>query len=292
MRDPGSAAAFSPWAWSVSTPSSSASSASARPRIGKFAFISFASSQEYSQYRPRPGADAFFVGADEPRLHRAARHARAASLRVAAHEYAHVLIHSGGWTLPEWIAEGIGDVVSTVQIRERDDAASAAICRTAISSAPATAGGCLCRNSSPSPLKRPRPHARTARTMFYAQSWALADLADAVTRVSRGVSRLCSPPSLPACRRSAPCTPTYRHAAGLRSSATSVPVSLAELRCRFPCPRSPSTAPDVPYRKIVTPFDARADAGRPPSGQWRARPCAESAFRELAAEQPASARRS
>ena len=40
-------------------------------------------------------------------------------VKTIAHEYAHVLIHNGGWTLPEWIAEGIGDVVSTLRIGDR-----------------------------------------------------------------------------------------------------------------------------------------------------------------------------
>src|SRR5437899_2794372 len=90
-----------------------------RPAPREVRVIYFASSQEYGLYRARPGADAFFVGVDSrdyivlPAMPRG-------ELRVAAHEYAHVLIHSGGWTLPEWIAEGIGDVVSTLRIGERD----------------------------------------------------------------------------------------------------------------------------------------------------------------------------
>src|SRR6266702_3958068 len=58
--------------------------------------ICFASAQEYSLYRSRPGADAYFIGSEGrdyivlPALPRG-------DLRVAAHEYAHVLIYSGGW---------------------------------------------------------------------------------------------------------------------------------------------------------------------------------------------------
>jgi hypothetical protein len=81
--------------------------------------ISFASAQEYSQYRSKPGADAFFIGT-EGRDYIVMPAGPHGDLRVAAHEYAHVLIHSVGWTLPEWIAEGIGDVVSTVQLRDRE----------------------------------------------------------------------------------------------------------------------------------------------------------------------------
>ena len=81
--------------------------------------ISFASAQEYNQHRPRSGADAFFIGT-ESRDYIVLPAVPRGDLRVAAHEYAHVLIHSGGWTLPEWIAEGIGDVVSTVRMRDRE----------------------------------------------------------------------------------------------------------------------------------------------------------------------------
>src|SRR5215831_8623795 len=81
--------------------------------------IYFATRQEYGQYRSQPAADAFFIGAESrdyivlPAMPRG-------ELRAAAHEYAHVLIHNGGWNLPAWLAEGIGDVVSTVRVGERD----------------------------------------------------------------------------------------------------------------------------------------------------------------------------
>jgi hypothetical protein len=67
--------------------------------------IAFATPQEYARYRTRATADAFYLGAEERDYIVLPAPARG-ELRVPAHEYAHVLMHSGGWKLPEWIAEG------------------------------------------------------------------------------------------------------------------------------------------------------------------------------------------
>jgi tetratricopeptide (TPR) repeat protein len=134
--------------------------------------ICFASAQEYSQYRARPGVDAFYIGAEDrdyivlPAVPRA-------DLRVAAHEYAHVLIHSGGWTLPEWIAEGIGDVVSTVQMRDRESQ----IGGDTLGRSQALKNGkwMTLPELFAFTLKGPQSGARS-EGVFYAQSWALTDL--------------------------------------------------------------------------------------------------------------------
>src|SRR5207249_11853750 len=76
--------------------------------------ICFGSAQEYNSYRVRPGADAYFLGT-QSRDYIVMPFGSGVS-RMAAHEYAHLLIHSSGHKLPEWITEGISDVVSTVQI--------------------------------------------------------------------------------------------------------------------------------------------------------------------------------
>ena len=80
--------------------------------------IAFASPQEYAQYRTRPNADAF-IGAQD-RDYIVLPVPPRAELRIPAHEYAHVLIHSAGPKLPDWIAEGISEVVSTLQLRDRE----------------------------------------------------------------------------------------------------------------------------------------------------------------------------
>src|SRR4051794_21238292 len=83
--------------------------------------ICFATAQEYGQYSTRRGADAYFIGT-EGRDYIVLPAPARGELRIAAHEYAHVLMHSGGWKLPEWIAEGLSDVVSTVQLSDRTSA--------------------------------------------------------------------------------------------------------------------------------------------------------------------------
>jgi tetratricopeptide (TPR) repeat protein len=134
--------------------------------------ICFASEQEYAQYRTRRGAGAYFVGA-ENRDYIVLPAPRRGELRFAAHEYAHVLMHSGGWRLPEWIAEGLSDVVSTVQLRDRSS----------------MIGGDLPERS---PVLRSEtwfslpelfafrldgsPGSEAKTGLFYAESWALADL--------------------------------------------------------------------------------------------------------------------
>src|SRR5438094_6836831 len=80
--------------------------------------ICFGSAQEYNSYRARPVADAYFLGT-ETRDYIVMPFGSGVS-RVAAHEYAHLLIHASGRELPPWIAEGASDVVSTMQIGERD----------------------------------------------------------------------------------------------------------------------------------------------------------------------------
>src|SRR5258707_15862585 len=80
--------------------------------------ICFGTAQEFADYRIRPGADGFSLtgpNGDYIVMHAPQR----GELRVLAHEYAHLLIHASGWKLPEWLAEGISEVVSSMQFGER-----------------------------------------------------------------------------------------------------------------------------------------------------------------------------
>jgi tetratricopeptide (TPR) repeat protein len=137
--------------------------------------ICFASAGEYAQYRSRPGTDAHFIGAEDRDYIVLAAPPRGDprhDLRTAAHEYAHVLIHSGGWKLPEWIAEGVSDVVSTVQLRERESRIGGDL--------PGRSAALKARWLPLSDLFAFRLSAAAAdaeRTgLFYAESWAVADL--------------------------------------------------------------------------------------------------------------------
>jgi tetratricopeptide (TPR) repeat protein len=127
--------------------------------------VCFATQQEFAQYRIRPEAAAFFVGASGGDYIVMPAGGRG-DLRIPAHEYAHLLLHSTGWTLPEWIAEGISEVASSVKIGERDS----------------HIGGDLPGRSQLLKSSRWMPPAElfsqrsVQDPLFYAQSWALADL--------------------------------------------------------------------------------------------------------------------
>jgi hypothetical protein len=84
---------------------------------GPVRVIGFQSVKEYAAFRLQPAADAYFVAGEAmnyivmPRL-------GPEEFGVAAHEYAHVVLHSLGLRLPPWLAEGIAEFFSTVRIGE------------------------------------------------------------------------------------------------------------------------------------------------------------------------------
>src|SRR5436305_11539886 len=80
--------------------------------------ICFASGQDFADYRIRPGADGFSLTTPDRQYIVISDKGRP-DLRIPAHEYAHLLIHSTGWKLPEWLSEGISEVVSSVRVGER-----------------------------------------------------------------------------------------------------------------------------------------------------------------------------
>jgi tetratricopeptide (TPR) repeat protein len=142
-------------------------------RNGPVRVIGFGSAEEYAAFRPQPTADAYFLSAETgdyivmPRL-------SLDNFRMAAHEYAHLVLHSLGLHLPPWLAEGIAEVFSTVQIAER---------------------GCVVGGDLPARTRvlRQRPWVplpelliiesnskfratREGADVFYAESWALIDM--------------------------------------------------------------------------------------------------------------------
>uniref|UniRef100_Q027J8 Uncharacterized protein n=1 Tax=Solibacter usitatus (strain Ellin6076) TaxID=234267 RepID=Q027J8_SOLUE len=127
--------------------------------------IAFASAGEYARYRGNPAAGAYFVGTGD-RDYIVLPAPAGTGLRFAAHEYAHVLMHSGAWKLPCWIAEGVSDVVSTVQFRDRES----------------RIGGDLTERSAAlkaarwMPLEEIFACKSVSDSLFYAESWAVTDL--------------------------------------------------------------------------------------------------------------------
>jgi tetratricopeptide (TPR) repeat protein len=131
--------------------------------------VCFASEAEFNAYRIRPGSGGFSLHTPD-RDYIVAPAAR--DLRVPAHEYAHLLIHSSGWKIPEWLAEGIADVVSSLRIGERyaflggDLPGRSGLLKTSRWLTPAELFGTT--------LKGPQDPAR--EPLFYAQSWALTEM--------------------------------------------------------------------------------------------------------------------
>jgi len=242
--------------------------------------ICFASIPEYNTYRLNGGASAFYVGS-ESRDYIVLPAPASGDLQTAAHEYGHLLIHSGGWNLPDWLAEGLGDVASTVHISDR---------QTRI-------GGDLPGRSRVLKTQRWLTLAELfafslkvdtvseRASLFYAQSWALTDL----LMLSPSYSAL-FPALLAALTGGVPPVKAFDavyhvsldalerdlRAHILHSSATPVPL-----------PSIPGTAPEVRVESLA-PFTTRlllADL-RLASGDLSR---AGSDFAALAAERPDSA---
>ena len=79
--------------------------------------IGFRSQKDYEQYRLRPAADAYYVGA-EGRDYIVVPSLQADQAGIAAHEYAHLALHAGGVALPSWLSEGLAEYFSTLQINQ------------------------------------------------------------------------------------------------------------------------------------------------------------------------------
>jgi tetratricopeptide (TPR) repeat protein len=140
---------------------------------GPVRVIGFESAKEYAQFQLRPAADAYFVGGEAadyivmPTL-------GSEEFRVAAHEYAHLVLHSMRVRLPPWLEEGIAEFFSTVRLSEK---------------------GCVIGGDLPmrtpalrqmrwiplaelliQPASTPKRADRNEAGIFYAESWALTSM--------------------------------------------------------------------------------------------------------------------
>jgi len=135
--------------------------------------IAFRSVNEYQPYRLRVASDAYYVGA-EGRDYIVMPSAGAEELRVAAHEYAHSLLHASGLRLPPWLSEGLAEFFSTVRIGERGSRIGGDL--------PARTQ--TLRQMAWMPLEQllavtgepPARQDRDRTSVFYAESWALTDM--------------------------------------------------------------------------------------------------------------------
>jgi len=135
--------------------------------------IGFRSASEYKPYRLRPSSDGYFAGTDS-RDYIVMMTMGAGEFHIAAHEYAHAILHDRGLQLPPWFNEGLAEFFSTIHIGERGITLGA--------KAPSNAS--LLRNAAWMPLSQlldlpansPLRDARESAGLFYAQSWALTEM--------------------------------------------------------------------------------------------------------------------
>ena len=98
----------------------------------------------------------------------------ASEFRVAAHEYAHLILHASGVRYPEWLKEGLAEFFSTVRVGEQSSELGGDL--------PARSQILRRRTWMPLPelLALPEesawPGDRENVELFYAQSWALTDM--------------------------------------------------------------------------------------------------------------------
>jgi Tfp pilus assembly protein PilF len=77
--------------------------------------IVFGSEQAYQPYRLRASADAYYV-ANGSQNYIVLSTADPAKFAMAAHEYAHLALRASGLNLPPWLAEGLAEFFSTLQL--------------------------------------------------------------------------------------------------------------------------------------------------------------------------------
>jgi hypothetical protein len=140
---------------------------------GPVRVIGFQSVKEYAAFRLQPAADAYFVGGDAmdyivmPRL-------GPEEFGVAAHEYAHLVLHSLRLRPPPWLAEGVAEFFSTVRIGEKGGWIGGDLpMRTqTLRQRPWIPLAQLLALPANSPLRADR----NAADVFYAESWALTQM--------------------------------------------------------------------------------------------------------------------
>src|SRR6266849_1211681 len=79
--------------------------------------IGFRSAIEYQPYRLRSTSDGYFVGTGS-RAYIVMVTMGASEFRVAAHEYAHLVLRANALQLPPWLNEGLAEFFSTIHIGE------------------------------------------------------------------------------------------------------------------------------------------------------------------------------
>jgi tetratricopeptide (TPR) repeat protein len=135
--------------------------------------IVFGSEQAYQPYRLRAASDAYYV-ASGAQNYIVLGTADPGKFAIAAHEYAHLFLRASGLNLPPWLTEGLAEFFATLQITPRSTILGGAL--------PGRVWTLKTRNWMPvgdlfaiSEDAHQRQN-RAEADLFYAQSWALAEM--------------------------------------------------------------------------------------------------------------------
>jgi Tfp pilus assembly protein PilF len=135
--------------------------------------IAFGTEKEYDPYRLRSTSDAYFVGT-EGRDYVVMAFPSASHSSIAAHEYAHLILHANRAGLPPWLNEGLAEYYSTIRIGEHASEVGGDL--------PARSQTLRRRSWMPLaelvslPADSPVRQNRDGAELFYAQSWALTEM--------------------------------------------------------------------------------------------------------------------
>ncbi len=135
--------------------------------------VVFASQAEYEQYRLRATSDAYFAAFGN-REYIAMPSGTSSEPRIAAHEFAHFVLHSAGMQLPAWLNEGLCEFFSTVRIAESASELGGEV--RASSQALKRQSWMPIRELLALAADSPVREDRQSAGMFYAQSWALTQM--------------------------------------------------------------------------------------------------------------------
>jgi len=135
--------------------------------------IAFGSAKEYEPYRLRATADAYFVGT-EGRDYVVMAPSNASHVTIAAHEYAHLILHASRAGLPPWLDEGLAEFYSTIRAGNQATEIGGDL----------PARSQILRRRFWMPLAElvslraewPVHQDRDGAELFYAQSWALTEM--------------------------------------------------------------------------------------------------------------------
>lgn len=133
----------------------------------------FGSAAEYESYRLSPASDAYFA-ASEGRNYIVMAFPAASHFGIAAHEYAHLILHAAGARYPPWLDEGLAEFYSTIRATQHATELGGDL--------PGRLQSLRRRAWIPLadvlalPADSPRREERESAEMFYAESWALTEM--------------------------------------------------------------------------------------------------------------------